>query len=90
MPEVQSQATIFAAGLLLPVSAPAIQDGALLVRDGRIAEIGDASLVRPFAEASENVAAGEEAQYSVNRATVGVESELGDIRKKTAGVFNAA
>ena len=31
---------IFAAGLLLPVSAPAIRDGAILVRDGRIAAIG--------------------------------------------------
>ncbi len=38
MPE--GEATIFAAGLLLPVTAPAIQDGALLVRNGRIAEVG--------------------------------------------------
>src|SRR5918997_1588757 len=38
MPE--GEATIFAAGLLLPVTAPAIQDGALLVRDGRIASVG--------------------------------------------------
>jgi cytosine/adenosine deaminase-related metal-dependent hydrolase len=38
MPE--GGAAIFAAGLLLPVSAPAIQDGAILVRDGRIAAVG--------------------------------------------------
>src|SRR3712207_3409540 len=38
MPE--GEATIFAAGLLLPVTAPAIQDGALLVRDGHIASVG--------------------------------------------------
>jgi len=31
---------IFAAGLVLPVSAPAIQDGAILVRDGRIGAVG--------------------------------------------------
>jgi cytosine/adenosine deaminase-related metal-dependent hydrolase len=38
MPEDKD--TIFAAGLLLPVSAPAIRDGAILVRDGRIADVG--------------------------------------------------
>ena len=38
MPEEKD--TIFAAGLLLPVSAPAIRDGAVLVRDGRIADVG--------------------------------------------------
>ena len=38
MPE--GGATIFAAGLLLPVAAPANQDGALLVRDGRVASVG--------------------------------------------------
>src|ERR671916_1136109 len=32
--------TIFAAGLALPVSAPAIREGAVLVRDGRIAAVG--------------------------------------------------
>src|SRR5215217_5105160 len=32
--------TIFAAGLVLPVSAPAIREGAVLVRDGRIAAVG--------------------------------------------------
>ena len=31
---------IFASGLLVPVSAPAIRDGAVLVRDGRIAAVG--------------------------------------------------
>ncbi len=38
MPE--RKPTIFAAGLLVPVSGPAIRDGALLVRDGRIAAVG--------------------------------------------------
>ena len=33
-------AAIFAAGLILPVSAPPIKDGALLVRDSRIAAVG--------------------------------------------------
>ena len=32
--------TIFAAGLLLPVSAPPIREGAVLVRDGRIEAVG--------------------------------------------------
>ncbi len=31
---------IFAAGLVLPVATPAIREGAVLVRDGRIAEVG--------------------------------------------------
>jgi cytosine/adenosine deaminase-related metal-dependent hydrolase len=35
-----SEDVIFAAGLLLPVSAPAISNGAILVRDGRIAAVG--------------------------------------------------
>ena len=38
MPEEKD--TIFAAGLLLPVSAPAIRNGAILVRDGRITDVG--------------------------------------------------
>ncbi len=38
MPE--REAMIFAAGLLVPVSAPAIRDGAILVRDGRIDAVG--------------------------------------------------
>ncbi|MDP8951794.1 MAG: amidohydrolase family protein [Actinomycetota bacterium] len=37
------QTGIFAAGLLLPVSAPPIRDGALLVENGRIASIGPLS-----------------------------------------------
>jgi cytosine/adenosine deaminase-related metal-dependent hydrolase len=37
---MSEKTTIFAAGLLLPVSAPAIVDGAILVRDGRIAAVG--------------------------------------------------
>jgi cytosine/adenosine deaminase-related metal-dependent hydrolase len=40
MPEGEASATIFAAGLILPVSGPAIRDGAILVRDGRIAAVG--------------------------------------------------
>src|SRR5918997_6390851 len=38
MPE--GEAMIFAAGLLVPVSEPAIRDGAILVRDGHIAAVG--------------------------------------------------
>jgi cytosine/adenosine deaminase-related metal-dependent hydrolase len=38
MPE--REAMIFAAGLLVPISAPAIRDGAILVQDGRIAAVG--------------------------------------------------
>ncbi len=34
------ETAIFAAGLVLPVSAPPIRDGALLVREGRIADVG--------------------------------------------------
>jgi len=40
MPEGEARAAIFAAGLLLPVCAPAIREGAVLVRDGRIAAVG--------------------------------------------------
>ena len=32
---------IFAAGIVMPVSSPPLQDGALLVREGRIAAVGD-------------------------------------------------
>jgi 5-methylthioadenosine/S-adenosylhomocysteine deaminase len=38
MPEGETM--IFAAGLLVPVCAPAIRDGAILVRDGRIVAVG--------------------------------------------------
>jgi cytosine/adenosine deaminase-related metal-dependent hydrolase len=38
--EAGPPAAIFAASLVLPVSAPPIRDGALLVRDGRIAAVG--------------------------------------------------
>ncbi|CAN5596366.1 amidohydrolase family protein [soil metagenome] len=44
---------IFAADLILPVSAPAIPDGAVLVRDGRIASVGrldEATAESPDAE----------------------------------------
>ncbi len=37
---MSEKTTIFAAGLLLPVSAPAIVDGAILVQNGRIAAVG--------------------------------------------------
>src|SRR5215210_4458283 len=41
MPESQSGPAIFAAGTLMPVSSPPLQDGAVLVREGRIAAVGD-------------------------------------------------
>jgi 5-methylthioadenosine/S-adenosylhomocysteine deaminase len=37
------QPVIYASGLVLPVSGPAIRDGAVLVRDGRISSIGTIS-----------------------------------------------
>ena len=40
MPEGTPNTAIFAAGLVLPVSAPPIKEGALLVENGRIASIG--------------------------------------------------
>ena len=40
MGEAGRPAAIFAASLVLPVSAPPIRDGALLVREGRIAAVG--------------------------------------------------
>lgn len=40
---VEGQTEIYAAGLVLPVSSPAIRDGAVLVRDGRIAAVGELS-----------------------------------------------
>ena len=40
MGEAGRPATIFAASLVLPVSAPPIREGVLLVRDGRIAAVG--------------------------------------------------
>ena len=55
-----------------------------------LAQIGDPRLVRAFAEASEGLAAGELEQYRANGATVEVDSYLGHIRKKTAGLFKAA
>jgi geranylgeranyl pyrophosphate synthase len=55
-----------------------------------LAQIGDPRLVRAFAEASEGLAAGELEQFRANGATVEVESYLGHIRKKTAGLFKAA
>ncbi len=36
---------IFAAGLMLPVAAPAIREGAVLVREGRIADVGELSRI---------------------------------------------
>jgi len=40
MPESQIGPVIFAAGILMPVSSPPLQDGALLVREGRIEAVG--------------------------------------------------
>jgi geranylgeranyl pyrophosphate synthase len=55
-----------------------------------LARIGDPRLVRAFAEASVGLAAGELEQYRANGATVDVEAYLEHIRKKTAGLFQAA
>ena len=55
-----------------------------------LAGIGDARLIRAFAEASVGLAAGELEQYRANGATVEVEAYLGHIRKKTAGLFRVA
>jgi aminodeoxyfutalosine deaminase len=41
MPESQTGSVIFAAGILMPVSSPPLQDGAVLVREGRIVAVGD-------------------------------------------------
>ena len=45
MPETQSGPVIFAAGTLMPVSSPPLQDGAVLVREGRIEAVGPLSEV---------------------------------------------
>src|ERR687894_3313084 len=55
-----------------------------------LARIGDPRLVRAFAEASVRLAAGELAQFRANGAAVDVEAYLEHIRKKTAGLFQAA
>ncbi len=55
-----------------------------------LARIGDARLIRSFAEASVGLAAGELEQYRANGAAVEVEAYLEHIRKKTAGLFQAA
>jgi geranylgeranyl pyrophosphate synthase len=55
-----------------------------------LARIGDPRLVRAFADASVGLAAGELEQYRANGATVDVEAYLEHIRKKTAGLFQAA
>ena len=41
MPEGQTWSVIFAAGTLMPISSPPLQDGAVLVREGRIVAVGD-------------------------------------------------
>jgi len=41
MPERQATDVVFAAGTLMPISSPPLQDGAVLVREGRIAAVGD-------------------------------------------------
>ena len=55
-----------------------------------LATIGDARLVRAFAEAAVGLASGELEQYRANGATVEVEAYLEHIKKKTAGLFRAA
>src|ERR687898_876463 len=40
MPETLAEPVIFAAGTLIPISSPPLQDGALLVREGRIEAVG--------------------------------------------------
>ena len=55
-----------------------------------LAGIGDARLVRAFAEASVGLAAGELEQYRANGANVDVGAYLEHIRKKTAGLFRVA
>jgi cytosine/adenosine deaminase-related metal-dependent hydrolase len=54
MPEIRPGPVIFAAGTLMSVSSPAIRDGAVLVKEGRIRSIGQLSEVgreNPDAEA---------------------------------------
>src|SRR5919107_77955 len=41
MPESRTEPVIFAAGTLMPISSPPLQDGAILVREGRIESVGD-------------------------------------------------
>jgi aminodeoxyfutalosine deaminase len=41
MPEGQTWSVIFAAGTLMPISSPPLQDGAVLVREGRIEAVGE-------------------------------------------------
>ena len=55
-----------------------------------LAGIGDARLIRAFAEASVGLAVGELEQYRANGANVDVEAYLEHIRKKTAGLFRVA
>jgi geranylgeranyl pyrophosphate synthase len=55
-----------------------------------LAVVGDARLIRAFAEASLGLAVGELEQYRANGANVEVEAYLEHIRKKTAGLFRVA
>jgi len=55
-----------------------------------LAGVGDARLIRAFAEASVGLAVGELEQYRANGANVEVEAYLEHIRKKTAGLFRVA
>ncbi|MDQ3509054.1 MAG: polyprenyl synthetase family protein [Actinomycetota bacterium] len=55
-----------------------------------LAEIGDARIVRSFAEASEGLASGELEQYRSNGVVVDVEEYLEHIKLKTAGLFKVA
>ncbi len=55
-----------------------------------LAEIGDARIVRSFAEASEGLASGELEQYRSNGVVVDVEAYLEHIKLNTAGLFKVA
>lgn len=55
-----------------------------------LAEIGDARIIRSFAEASEGLASGELEQYRSNGVVVDVEAYLEHIKLKTAGLFKVA
>ena len=55
-----------------------------------LAGVGDARLIRAFAEASVGLAVGELEQYRANGANVEVEAYLEHIRKKTAGLIRVA
>jgi cytosine/adenosine deaminase-related metal-dependent hydrolase len=45
MSESRAEPGIFAAGTLMPISSPPLQDGAVLVREGRIGAVGDLATI---------------------------------------------